>query len=457
MNELIVLRHAMKIYLGCDSGLAMVIRAVVDGSLVPVGQTNRFRGITGYLFLSKDLRRYRRFVQVFGRFDILSEREETKMATSLRAVFFLAFSIAALAQTQSVPVRAALDFKTISRPPVPADALELVTGAAQPVRDAQHRIAAIGLLNKARDLSNVRAQPYDLKTSFFASGGLASDGNWMLEDIAPGRGYRWTAQGPNYSAVNLYPESTVNGLYGTKASGSLPLRLMQVRAAIFFKYPTVGPQASIRTATGFLNGTEQRCELIVIGAGTRSFTGARNWEESEYCVDAQTGFLTTYSPVPGLFVHYDYSPAIRFHQKSIPSGFTISEAGHIVAEARTISVTDPAASTDAMFNPAGLIALGAGRAMNPGFNIPVVTPAPGRSLPDSNATAVIQVVTLHGNVAGNGGLSEVEILASTDASLNQAAVDRANAMTQMRAQGQPGATAQSSELIMTFEFVTTLQ
>jgi hypothetical protein len=66
-------------------------------------------------------------------------------------------------------------------------------------------------------------------------------------------------------------------------------------------------------------------------------------------------------------------------------------------------------------------------------------------------------VTLHGNVAGSGGLSEVEILASTDASLNQAAIDRANAMTQIRAQGQPGATAQSSELIMTFEFVTSLQ
>ena len=35
------------------------IRAVVDGSLVPIGYTNRFRGITGYLFLSKDLRKYR--------------------------------------------------------------------------------------------------------------------------------------------------------------------------------------------------------------------------------------------------------------------------------------------------------------------------------------------------------------------------------------------------------------
>ncbi|MBZ5617758.1 MAG: hypothetical protein LAQ69_03330 [Acidobacteriia bacterium] len=49
-GEFIALRHAMKNYLGRDSGLAAVMRAVVDGSLVPVGYTNRFRGITGYLF-----------------------------------------------------------------------------------------------------------------------------------------------------------------------------------------------------------------------------------------------------------------------------------------------------------------------------------------------------------------------------------------------------------------------
>ena len=58
-GEFIALRHAMKNYLGRDSGLAAVIRAVVEGSLVPVGYTNRFRGITGYLFRSEDLRKYR--------------------------------------------------------------------------------------------------------------------------------------------------------------------------------------------------------------------------------------------------------------------------------------------------------------------------------------------------------------------------------------------------------------
>jgi hypothetical protein len=49
----------MKNFLGRGSGLAAVIQAVVDGNLAPVGYTNGFRGITGYLFAVEDLRKYR--------------------------------------------------------------------------------------------------------------------------------------------------------------------------------------------------------------------------------------------------------------------------------------------------------------------------------------------------------------------------------------------------------------
>ena len=56
---LIALRDALRNYLGRDSGLPAVIRAVVDGTLVPVGYTKRSPGITGYLFLSEELRKYR--------------------------------------------------------------------------------------------------------------------------------------------------------------------------------------------------------------------------------------------------------------------------------------------------------------------------------------------------------------------------------------------------------------
>ena len=58
-GEVIALRHALKNFLGRDHGLPAVIRAVLDGSLVPVAYTNRFRGISGYIFRAEDLRKYR--------------------------------------------------------------------------------------------------------------------------------------------------------------------------------------------------------------------------------------------------------------------------------------------------------------------------------------------------------------------------------------------------------------
>jgi hypothetical protein len=378
------------------------------------------------------------------------------MRSGFRSVVFLALSAALPAQTPGRFHVGSLDFNAIQRPPVPSDPLELVTSTAQPTEDAQARIAALGLLNTARALSNVRAQPYDLKTSFTASGGSASDGNWTLEDVSRGHAYRWTAQGPNYSAINLYPNSVQNGLYGSLTGGVVPLRLLQARAAIFFNYPSVGQYASVRTATGFLNGAEQHCVLVAIGAGTHAYSGPRNWEESEYCVDAQSGVLTEYSPVPGLYVRYDYSAAIQFHGKSIPNGFTISQGGQTVVDAKTISVTDPPAAIDPVFSANGLPVLGTGRAMNPGVNIPMVMPAPGQPFPQSTANAAIQVVTLHGNYS-DSGLGEVEVLASTDPSFNQAATDFAKTMRRASPQGQPGTTPQTSELIYTLEFVTATQ
>ena len=340
----------------------------------------------------------------------------------------------------------------LARAPLPSDPLEIVSDA-QPVQDAQQRLDAIALLTRAHDLSNVRAQPYDLITSFTASSGQASDGSWTLEDIARGRSYKWTAQGPNYSIVQLYPQSVQGLLYGNQSAGTMPLRLAEVRDAIFFTYQMPGPQASVRTAKGFLNGTAQNCVLSVIGAGSQTFSGARNWEESEYCVDSTTGLLTTYSPVPGLFVHYDYAGAVEFHGKTIPAGFTISEGGRTVVEARTVSVKDPVVSNDAIFSTAGLQPLGVGRAMNPHSRFRSMMPAPGQAEPGANA--VVDVVVLHGNVSPEGRVLEAEVIASSKTGLNQAALDRVNGLTFGAAAGQPGVTPQSREMYFTIEFVPT--
>lgn len=86
----------------------------------------------------------------------------------------------------------------------PYDPLEMVPDGAQSVQKAEDRAATIELLTKARDISSVRVYPYDLKTTFTTYGSLPSDGRWSIEDTSPSRGvYRWTAQGPSFSAVFL--------------------------------------------------------------------------------------------------------------------------------------------------------------------------------------------------------------------------------------------------------------
>jgi len=374
------------------------------------------------------------------------------------AVIEAVFQGIALAQGSAPAVpRVVQNLNALPLPAVPADPLEPVTGGAQSVQNAEQRAAVVTLLQKALGLSNVRAQPYDLKTTFVSDGGLPSDGSWTLQDTSPARGlYRWTAQGPNYAAVNLYNNTIQGMLYSNQPGGVLPLRLVQVREAIFFNFAPVGPQVPFRTAVGYVNGAAQSCVLVggqMIAGQTSS--GGRNWSDSEYCVDSTTGLLTTYSPAPGLYVHYDYSNGIKFHNKMIPGSFTISEAGRVVVTAKTESVADPGDPKSALFDSAGLTPLGVGTAMTPAFNLRTRVPVDAKTLRSANLAA--QVVVLHGSLSPDGHLSETELLASTDASLNQKALDQANQFGKAMgsvSQAQPGATTQSHEMIFTFEFVT---
>ncbi len=351
------------------------------------------------------------------------------------------------------------NLNALPRPAVPTDPLDPVTGGAQPVQNAEQRAAVVGLLQKARELSNVRAQPYDLKTTFVSNGGLPSDGSWTLQDTSPGRNlYRWSAQGPNYAAVNLYNNTLQGMLYSNQAGGALPLRLVQVRTAIFFNFGQFGPRAPFRTAAGYVNGAAQTCVLIGQGIRGQTATAGRGWDDSEYCVDSSTGLLTTYSPAPGLYIHYDYSNAIKFHDKTIPGSFTISEAGRVVITAKTESVSDPGDPKSALFDPAGMTPLGVGSAMTPAINLRTMAPLDPKVFRSAATTLTVQEVVLHGNLSPDGyRLGETELLASSDPSFNQKALDQANQVSKTMGsvvQGQPGATQQSHEMIFTFEFVT---
>lgn len=345
-------------------------------------------------------------------------------------------------------LRAAIE--SLAQPPVPSDPLELVTGDAQPVQDAEQRAAATHLLTRARALSNVRAHAYDLKTSFISSG--SSEGSWSLEDTSPGREiYRWTAQGPSYSVISLYSDQLV---YSNQPAGAMPLRLAQVRTAIFFVYPAAGPYASLRTAAGSLNGAAVSCVLVSHAPHNKSATGGRRWEESEYCIDPKTGLLLSYSPVPGMYVAYDYASAFHFHDTVIPGKFTITQAGQTVVEARTESVTDPGNLDPALFQPAGLEKIGTGPLMSHPWRVRTRI-----SSGSGGSNRALQVVVLDGMVTREGQLGEVQVLASSNAALNQAAQEEAARWKNWESpeDTQPGATPQSHEVFFTVEFVQAAQ
>jgi len=336
-------------------------------------------------------------------------------------------------------------FGSPAQPPVPNDPLELVSGDAQPVQDAEQRAAAVNLLVKARALSDVRAYPYDLKTTFVSSG--ASEGTWSLEDTSPSRDvYRWTAQGPSYSTINLRSRQLV---YSNQPSGAIPLRLAQARTAVFFMYPQTGAHASLRTAASSLNGAELTCILVANMAQTKPAAGPRRWEESEYCVDLKSGLLTTYSPVPGMYVAYDYANVLHFHDKAIPDKFTITQAGQTVIEARVESVGDARTLDPAVFQPAGLEKIGVGQLMSQPWRVRTrVMSGAG------NSNGTLQVVVLDGIVNPQGQLGELQVLASTNAGLNQSAQEKAAAWKNWQSleDAQPGAAPQSHEVFFTVEF-----
>jgi hypothetical protein len=212
-----------------------------------------------------------------------------------------------------------------------------------------------------------------------------------------------------------------------------------------------GPRASLRTVNGNLNGLEVTCVLVSHMFNVKPSSGPRRWEEYESCVDPKSGLLMSYSPAPGLYVIYDYSNAQHFHGKVIPGKFTITEAGQPIVEAQVESVNDPAGLDNALFTPAGLNPLGAGSLMTPPWKFRSMSM---QAPPRSNLNA--QFVVLHGMLSADGHFTDPEVLASSNASLNQQAVQRAlqSQRWQSPEDDQPGATPQSHEIFFTTLFLT---
>lgn len=311
---------------------------------------------------------------------------------------------------------------------VPADPLELVTGQIQAVDTAASRAAVVQLLSRARDSYAFRrgSDAYDLKVSFTVkSGGQTEyDGNWEMEDIFdPQQGLRWTAQTEaGYSTTQI----SSNGMfYGVGTASTFPLRLQEARAALFDPIPAAGfiNGDSLRTSTAIFNGVPVTCVLLSGPQGSVATASGRSWEETEECVDPQSGLLRVHSQVPGRYYSYEYSNALQVGGHMVPRRVTVTEGGKTASEISVDSLVELPSAGPSLFVPSDAMkAAGPPVAMGEAKKIWRYA---GRGPFTSRVTA--HPVCVFGLVTPSGQLTEAHSLQPSDPN-SQAAVETAKRM-----------------------------
>jgi hypothetical protein len=246
---------------------------------------------------------------------------------------------------------ASLGQRTPRIAPVPGDPLELVAGHSPAADTATARKAALELLARARNNYSLRSdgQGYDLKVSFAVDslGQTDFDGAWELEDVfVPGQGLHWTAHAAGgYSITGI---ASHGELYNEGTASAVPLRLEEVRGILLHPLPSdaYASRESIRTSTAAFNGAPVTCILLSSAKKPAIPALGRAWEESEECIDPQSGLLILHSEVPGRYIVYDYSNAPQLGSHTLPRTVTVTEGGRVVStmtveKLEEITGTDP--------------------------------------------------------------------------------------------------------------------
>ncbi len=244
---------------------------------------------------------------------------------------------------------------------IPSDPLELVTGPVQVVDTRADREAVLQLLARARNNYALRnaglgydLKGYDLKVTFTVNSGGETeyDGAWEMEDVFdPTQGLRWTAKATaGYSLTQISLKKT---FYREATDSTVPLRLHEARAALFDPMGSLGKgnRDLIRTSTATFHGAQLLCVLI---SGPRSGaiqTPGRSWEETEECIDPQSGLLQVHSQVPGRYYAYDYSNGPTLGDHVLPRQVIVTEAGKTVSVISVDSLKELPAADASLYQP----------------------------------------------------------------------------------------------------------
>jgi hypothetical protein len=251
---------------------------------------------------------------------------------------------------------AAFAYEPLRNVPVPSDPLEPVSGPVRSVADTATRTAMLQLLDRARQSYALRSagQGFDLTVAFTVNshGRTAHDGTWQMEDVFnPALGLRWTAQAPSNDSITRI---AANGkLYGDDTASYLPLRLQEARSALFNPMPTAESMAhtAIRVSEASFNGKPVTCLLLSSAEQRASTAPGRSWEETEECIDPQSGLLMMHSQVPGRYFAYDYTNAVRLGAHTLARRVKVTEGGATVTEISVVGLSELAAPDPNLFVP----------------------------------------------------------------------------------------------------------
>lgn len=308
--------------------------------------------------------------------------------------------------------------------PVPRDPLELVTSQAQAASTPASREEALQLLARARHNFALRStgQAYDLKVSFIvdAGGETNYDGDWEMEDLfAPGQGHRWTATAA--SGYTITQVSPAGKIYGEGTSSAIPLRLHEARGVLIdpIQSPAIANRGSIRTSTVTFHGASVTCVLLSHSPGSVNPALGRGWEESEECIDPQSGLLQMHSDIPGHYVVYDYSNAPQLGGRVLPRSVTITEGGRVVSRISVVSLQSMTTVDPTLFVPTeGMKAGGPATAMTSTTKI-VRVQGQGPFTPAMK----VRPVCIFGMVTPTGQLVEAHSLQPSDPNSQAALAD----------------------------------
>jgi hypothetical protein len=342
---------------------------------------------------------------------------------------FVSFPLVGRPQVQTIAATVAAPIAAAAPPPastppvpvarsgpasVPADGQEPITGAIQIPATPAERAAALSLLERARQNSDMHiggTPSFQLDATFLASGNVNYVGSGAVSETwMSGQRWRWTANLGNYSQARI---GRGQGGFDEQPISAVPMRVHMLRGAIFspLQFST---NSRLRTATARWSGNPVTC--LLLGGDLGSTVSSRLWIEQEYCVDNASGLLQVKSPAPGTYWMYGYGKNLQFHGRVLPDRITAWVGGAPVLDAQITIADAGSVNADLVTPTAAMIATGPGISLAAGQKFQI-------DAPGSYASDAIQSVIVHAELAPAGNVLEEEISASADPRLSQAALD----------------------------------